>query len=139
MAIKPKVVIDTNVFIPALLGHGSAALVYGCFLQEKFQLVLSPALFKEITAVLNRAELKINPAKIKRLKELLRSQAAIDKPKEKIKICRDPADNAILACAQSARANFIISWDKDLLSLSPFQGIPVLTPAEFLLILSPKQ
>ena len=41
-------------------------------------------------------------------------------------------DNKFLELAITGRASHIISGDHDLLSLSPFKGITVLTPPEFL-------
>ena len=135
MAKKLKIVIDTNVFISGLLGRGSAYLVYKTFLSKKFKLVLTPSLLKEIKLVLNRPKLRIEKNKIERLLKLLKSQAIIVKPKIKIKECRDEADNIILSCAIHSKANFIITWDKDLLTLSNFRGIPILTPSDFLKVL----
>ncbi len=50
--------------------------------------------------------------------------------------CRDANDNFILALALAARAHAIVSSDHDLLVLNPWHGIPVLTPAEFVVQLS---
>jgi putative PIN family toxin of toxin-antitoxin system len=47
-------------------------------------------------------------------------------------ICRDPNDDMVLECAVLAKADFIISGDKDLLSLGSYEGIRILTPREFL-------
>ena len=46
--------------------------------------------------------------------------------------CRDPDDNILLALALDGKADYIVSGDKDLLDLTPFQDIPILKPAEFL-------
>lgn len=46
--------------------------------------------------------------------------------------CRDPKDNKFLSLAQHCRASLIVSSDMDLLVLHPWQGIPILTPAQFL-------
>ncbi|WP_408733653.1 putative toxin-antitoxin system toxin component, PIN family [Mucilaginibacter sp.] len=50
----------------------------------------------------------------------------------KIKACRDPKDDKFLELAVSSGAACIITGDKDLLVLNPFEGIPILTAAEFL-------
>jgi putative PIN family toxin of toxin-antitoxin system len=50
----------------------------------------------------------------------------------KVEICRDPKDNKFLELAVEAGAACIITWDKDLLVLNPFEAIPILTPADFL-------
>jgi putative PIN family toxin of toxin-antitoxin system len=49
-----------------------------------------------------------------------------------VPVCRDPDDDAVLACAVAAQVDAIISGDSDLLALKQFQGIPILTSAEAL-------
>ena len=51
---------------------------------------------------------------------------------QQIFVCRDYKDNMFLSLAVSAQANCIVSGDKDLLTLHPFNEIPILTPAGFL-------
>ena len=46
--------------------------------------------------------------------------------------CRDPADDMLLETALLGRADCLITGDQDLLVMSPFEGIPILTPAEAL-------
>jgi predicted nucleic acid-binding protein len=46
--------------------------------------------------------------------------------------CRDSNDDKFLALALAIKANCIVTGDQDLLVLHPFQGIPILTPADFL-------
>ena len=46
--------------------------------------------------------------------------------------CRDANDNFILALALAAEADLIVSSDHDLLVLSPWRGISILTPTQFL-------
>ena len=46
--------------------------------------------------------------------------------------CRDPKDNKFLALAIDAGAKTIVTGDKDLLVMHPYQGITICTPAEFL-------
>jgi hypothetical protein len=45
--------------------------------------------------------------------------------------CRDKKDNFILALALVAQADAIVRSDHDLLALHPWNGIPILTPAQF--------
>ncbi len=52
-----------------------------------------------------------------------------------IEICRDPDDNKFLEIAIDGKADHIISGDKDLLALNPFQGIPIIKPADFIALL----
>jgi len=48
-------------------------------------------------------------------------------------LCRDPMDNKFLALALVSEADALVSSDEDLLVLHPWHGIPILTPAQFLL------
>jgi hypothetical protein len=51
-----------------------------------------------------------------------------------ITICRDQKDNKFLELAVAAEAACIITGDKDLLVLNPFENIPIVTAADFLKI-----
>jgi predicted nucleic acid-binding protein len=51
---------------------------------------------------------------------------------ERLSICRDAEDDKFLELAVNGRADVIVSGDADLLSLHPFHGIPIETPAAFL-------
>jgi predicted nucleic acid-binding protein len=42
----------------------------------------------------------------------------------------DPDDDAVLACAVSAKANLVVSGDPHLLRMADYQGVPIVTPAE---------
>ena len=47
----------------------------------------------------------------------------------------DPDDDAVLACAVEAEADYIVSGDRHLLVLGSYEGIHILRAAEFLAIL----
>jgi putative PIN family toxin of toxin-antitoxin system len=47
------------------------------------------------------------------------------------RVCRDRADDAILACALAARAEFLVTGDNDLLGLRTFQRIRIIRPRDF--------
>ncbi|MBI5874319.1 MAG: putative toxin-antitoxin system toxin component, PIN family [Deltaproteobacteria bacterium] len=61
------------------------------------------------------------------------SVATMVYPLRQIRICRDVKDNMLLECCLEARANILITGDKDLLSINklPFD-LKILTPKEFL-------
>jgi predicted nucleic acid-binding protein len=50
-------------------------------------------------------------------------------------VSRDPDDDAMLALAVAAQADFIVSGDGDLLVLNSFEGIPIVTPVQALAII----
>jgi uncharacterized protein len=47
-------------------------------------------------------------------------------------IADDPDDNAVLACAKEGNAAYIVTGDRDLLSLGDYEGIAIVTPVQFL-------
>jgi len=49
-----------------------------------------------------------------------------------ITACRDPKDNKFLELAIAGNATHIVSGDNDLLELSPFEQIQIVTPEAFL-------
>ena len=51
------------------------------------------------------------------------------------RICRDPDDDRLIACAVVGEADVIVSGDNDLLALERVGDIPILTAAQFLEIL----
>ncbi len=48
--------------------------------------------------------------------------------------CRDPKDVMYLSAASTAKADLIVSWDKDLLDLFEYDGTKIIKPDEFLKI-----
>jgi uncharacterized protein len=52
----------------------------------------------------------------------------------KFNICRDPKDNMFLDLGFASKADYIISGDKDLLSLERFENCKIVLPSEFIRI-----
>ena len=46
--------------------------------------------------------------------------------------CRDPDDDKLLETALMGQAECLVTGDRDLLVMSPFHGVPILTPGRFL-------
>jgi uncharacterized protein len=133
---KTKVfVLDTNTLISAfILSRFSTAAQAYYKIKLLGEIVVSEDVFNEFANVLIRPKfdrylsLKHRLAVIHDLKSIVK---LIDVTTT-ITACRDPKDNKFLELAIEAGAACIITGDKDLLVLNPFQQIPVLTPAEFL-------
>jgi putative PIN family toxin of toxin-antitoxin system len=96
--------------------------------------LLSMATWAELQAVLKRAKFTpyIPPGTLEPYLERVRSIADFIGPSAPIRACRDPRDDKFLEVAVEGRANLIVTGDTDLLWLSPFRGIEILTPAEYL-------
>lgn len=129
-----RIIIDTNIFVSGLLGSPSCRKIYSLFKENKFILIISEILFEELKFVIERPKfhLLIDNEERKEVILFIKYRAIFIKPEEKINICRDIKDNKILECALKAKANLIVTGDKDLLTLKTFRGIPIIKPKDFI-------
>ncbi len=141
-----KAVVDTSVIVSSLLGSPSAApaKVLRAMLEGAFQAYTSKQALEELYNTLlseKIAELLGGKIEIAALTYILvNSKAKIVKPRKRIKICRDPDDDKYLEIAYQAKADYIVTLDKDLLDLrdknkqAEINGhkAKILTPKEFL-------
>ncbi|MBN2003833.1 MAG: putative toxin-antitoxin system toxin component, PIN family [Anaerolineae bacterium] len=132
-----RVVIDTNVLVSALIRpNGRVGEVLRHLRQGDYTLLYAPALLEELVDVLTRPRIRdkygITEDDVKTTLALflLRGEAVV--PEDTVTACRDPKDNKFLEVAVAGEANALVSGDEDLLVLDPFEGIPIITPAEFL-------
>ena len=100
-------------------------------------LLSSPALLAELAEVIARAKFNVilarsNTSRTQSLAQVRQLAEVIDPPALAKPVCRDPDDDAVLALTIAAQADLIVSGDDDLLSLTHFEGIPILTPVQAL-------
>ena len=132
-SIKLRVVVDTNVFISGLLWGGNPGKILNLWLWGKFNLLMCPYLCFEIIDVYQKFD---NPSQdIEKLRLYLETKTIKIIPKKKVRVCRDPKDNQILALCWVGQADFLITGDKDLLSLKEFKNTKIVRPKEFLKII----
>jgi len=134
--VRPcKIVIDTNIWISYLIGKRLDALT-DLLSSGKFRPVVSSALLDELRDVALRPSIKkyIRTEALEDFITFLESISLTIEPTIQFSICRDPEDDFILALAKEAGAQFILTGDKDLLTLDPFGKIRILTFNELLSI-----
>lgn len=131
-----NIVLDTNVFVAALLGSRAASSIYNAFKQRLFTLHISQELLRELEDVLSRSEFKISSTDREELISVLKLGAVISNVSIEVNDCRDSKDNIVLACALSLQSDCIVTGDKDLLVLNPYRHISIIPPAEFLKLLA---
>lgn len=137
-ASRVRAVLDTNVFVTALLHGATPRRVYDAFLRGKLIPVLSRQTLAELIDVLTRPGLRALTSKgeVESFLTLIQRDGLIVQPTHQVRACRDPKDNRILECALAGSVDVIVTGDHDLLVLDPFRGIRILRPAEFLHLLS---
>lgn len=133
-----RVVVDTNVFVAALLRGATPRRVYDAFLAGQITLVFSHDTVAEVLDVLTRPVLRMLTSEddVSAFLALIQRDALLVKPTTHVHACRDPKDNMLLDCALAAQVDCIVTGDHDLLTLHPFRGIRILRPREFLQLLT---
>jgi hypothetical protein len=137
-----KVVLDANIFVSAVLKpHSDLAKIFELVREDKIKLVLSEDILSEIRAVLLYPKIKKRHGRTrKELEEFLNkaSGASIlaQGRVETDPIREDYADNKYLSAALEAKADFIVSGDHHLKDLKVFEGIRILDPAAFLMLVT---
>ena len=127
-------VFDTNVLISALFDFNSIPAEALTKARTQGRLLVSKEIALEYLSVFSREKfdkwISIEN-RINFIENIIENSMLVDATQQ-IFVCRDYKDNMFLSLAVSAQANCIVSGDKDLLTLNPFNGIPILTPADFL-------
>lgn len=131
-----RVVVDTVVFVRALLYQRSicARLLFAP--HTRFQLIASPPILQEMNDVLHRPSLRrkfgaTRGWNLEAVFEIL-ADAEIVEPDPIPPTCRDPKDDKFLAAALAGRAHYLISEDQDLLVLEQFGETRIVRPVSFL-------
>ena len=132
-----RAVFDTNLLVSYLLTHRPpiATLIDRCLAEERFVLLTAPKLLRELDRVLRYPKLQCYYTEEQRTRfvALIRALAEVVELPETIpRICRDPADDLVIACAVVGRAGAIVSGDGDLLALEHVGELEILPAARFL-------
>lgn len=102
------------------------------FLDGQIEIVISEELISELRRkVTNKFPLFLPHFAL--LEESLREDAEIAKlGGQTVKVSRDPGDDKIIETAITGKCQYIVSGDKDLLTLGNYQGVQIIMPADFL-------
>ena len=130
------VVLDASIFVSAALKADSLpeqALLRA--VDAPNRLILSQEVEDEYREVIFRPKFDrfASVERRRRILDIVVFAAERIEPSESIRECRDPKDGKYLALAVAGRADVVVSGDvRHLLSMNPWRGIPILSPAGFL-------
>lgn len=134
-----KVILDTNILVSAfIVKNGNPAQILRSI--DKIKPITSREILEETEEVLNRNHIKkkykATDKQIKQYIAVLQQNCVLTRPTITVKVVKDdPDDDIILTIAKQAKANYIVSGDPHLTKLKEYEGIPILTPAQFIKIL----
>ena len=129
-----RVVLDTNVLIAGVVADGLCRNLVRRHAREH-ELFTSVELLVELAEKL-KTKFGEDPSDLP-LMAIYQNQVKRVKPLQLAQpICRDADDEIVLATALAAKADIIVTGDDDLLVLKQFQDIRILSPRQFLELLS---
>ena len=129
-----RVVLDTNVLLSALVFHaGSLAWLRHAWQSGAVRPLASRDTTTEIVRVLHYPKFRLTrDEREDLLADYLPWCETVPVPSSiEVPDCRDPFDRPFLELALAARADALLTGDKDLLVLSEVFPVPILTPAGF--------
>jgi putative PIN family toxin of toxin-antitoxin system len=131
------VVIDTNIFISAILFEGEVNKLVYLWQCNKIKILMSHEILQEYIMVLSYPKFKLKKSEIEYIiKENLLPFIEVIQIKTKINLIKDDiSDNKFLSLAIDGKAKYIISGDKHLLSLKNIYNIKIISAREFLNII----
>ena len=130
-----KVVLDTNVLLSGLMfPDGIPGRIVAAWVQAEFEVTISLEQLAEIGRVLAypkiRRILKWDDRQIEQfIKQLYVRSEVIELGTTEVEMPRNPSDMPILATLVAAKADLIVTGDRDLLALRDRYAIE--TPSEF--------
>lgn len=135
-----RVVLDTNILISSFFYGGLPRQVYNAALQKQYRVLYSDALTAELRRVLAYEKFRDRLARTSQtIDDLVEAFSIVG---ERVNaatvpenVVRDRKDSAIIACAVGGRADYIVTGDLDVLTLEHYEGVHIVTPADFLDIL----
>jgi putative PIN family toxin of toxin-antitoxin system len=136
-----RATLDTNVFVSGLISRrGAPREIIDAWVSETFTLVTSPYLISKLRRVLTypriAGRLQLTEVELQVLFHALSTKSAVtagalDLPG----VTRDPKDDPLIACAGEGNADYVVSGDEDILVLESYDGVKMINPAQFVVIL----
>lgn len=127
-----RVVFDTNIFVSAFALPGSRAdTALKRVIDDIDQLVVSKAIIDELLTVLAR-KFSRDADELAHVAVFLSDLARVVRPRGRIDVLQDEADNRILECARTGKADLIVTGDKDMLEFGHYREIKIISLRDYL-------
>ena len=136
---SPRVVIDTNIIVSALIFGGKVSRLRLAWQDDLFIPLVSKATTTELIRVLAYPKFKLTPTEQEDLiSDYILFCEAVTMPDRLpvIPECRDPFDVPFLLLAVVSEADYLVTGDRDLLSLKDNFSCPIITAEDFINIIN---
>jgi putative PIN family toxin of toxin-antitoxin system len=127
-----KIVLDTNVLISGIFFSGPPGTILHAWHAGKLQLCVSVEILEEYLNVAERLASRYAGVEYEGILELIvHNSDLVQAPDLPDRVSKDPDDDKFLACALASKTSIIVSGDSDLILVSGYADIQVLTPKAF--------
>jgi len=128
-----KIVVDTNLWISFLMSLPTEQRLRCLLLADKIDILFSRELFNELETTAKRRKFRryFDTVQVEALLQMLVEIVEIIDVRSVVENCRDSEDNFLLALAQDGGADYLITGDRDLLTLKKFGKTRIVTINEF--------
>jgi putative PIN family toxin of toxin-antitoxin system len=139
-----RALLDANVYISYMLApdaRGTIQQLMSAALEGQYMLLLPEGLLQEMSEAMSRKgslSRRINPEDRQKLFARLKGiTEKIEPIREEIPaVTRDIKDDYLVAYAVVEQVDYLVTGDRDLLALDPVGSLRIISPADFLYVLS---
>lgn len=123
-----RLVIDTNLWISFIISN-KLQYLDELLRSSHITLLFSTELLDEIRRTASKPKLKIffPSGTVEEMLDVIEPFSEMVEVESVVNECRDPNDNFLLALAKDGNADFLITGDKDLLSIKQFEHTKIIT------------
>ena len=126
-----RIVIDTNVIVSAIFFGGLPRQLLELLISHQVDGYSSAPIIQEYKETVEELCSRYPNKPLRLPLAAIIAAMRIIRTTLRISVCRDPDDNKFIECAVDAKCLYIVSGDKDLLVLKRYEGIEIVTVAEF--------
>jgi putative PIN family toxin of toxin-antitoxin system len=136
-----RVVLDTNTVISRYLSpSGTPARIFEYWEHGAFTLLISEPILAEIERVFSypriNKRLGLSAKEIAGLVAGFATFGELVTPQQRLRVVEDdPNDDMLIECAIEGKAGYLVSGDPHLTEIQEYEGIQILRPAQFVLVL----
>ncbi len=130
-----KIFFDTNVYISESLGSKTAAAILEATQNAAWRIYCNTHVTDEVRSTLKQ-KLRKSTSLVKTTVDRIRRRTTrVKTPSSRHRVPGDEMDNPILRAALGAGAHYLVTGDKRLLALDPYEGLRIVSLAAYRQIL----
>lgn len=126
-----KIVIDTNVVASAIFFGGRPRQLLEMLLNKELESFVTQEIIEEYKETVDYLKNKYSSKPLQIPLTHIISACQLIESNTVVKVCRDPDDDKFISCAIDAKCVYIVSGDKDLLTVKEYKDTEIITVAEF--------